>query len=133
MAGILASAPRGGVLEEIDGRARPLMLRNAEIERLEDRHGSAFALLDGFAGRGDRPAVGAVRDIVALGLVGGGMSEAAAAAVIRAASPAHNDRFYMIAQATLLVAFMPDAGGDPAEDPPARAQKKTPQGGTCGA
>ena len=125
---IAATAPRGGLAEELAGASRVLILRNAEIERFEDRRGSVFALWDAFFGRGTRPAVGAVRDLVALGLVGGGMSDQAADALVTGLAPEENPRLYEIAQGLLGVAFMPDAmlEGDDAPDAPDPPRKHVP-------
>ena len=45
---ITADAPRGGVAEEIDGVIYTFMLRNREIERIEDKHEGIFEVWDGF-------------------------------------------------------------------------------------
>jgi len=123
---IAASPPRGGIAEDLAGRTRALLLRNAEIERLEDAHGSAFALLDGFSGRAPRPRVAAVRDMVALGLVGAGMADTAADALISGLGPGENDRLYLLAQILLLAAFSPDPELPAAPAPaPGDAKKKS--------
>ena len=46
---ITAEAPRGGVVEEIDGATYTLILRNREIERFEDKHRGIFEIWDGFS------------------------------------------------------------------------------------
>lgn len=106
---ITAEAPRGGVVETIDDASYAFILRNREIERFEDKHRGIFDLWDGFFGRGRKPTSREVRDIVALGLVGGGMKDAEADAVVARCTPADLTRLYAIAQAVLGVAFMPDA------------------------
>jgi hypothetical protein len=128
--GIAAQAPRGGLAEQLAGASRVLVLRNAEIERFEDRHGGIFAVWDGFFGRAQKPTTAQVRDLVALGLVGGGLSDAEADRLISGLGPEHNLNLYRMAQALIGVAFLPDSvegGGD--EPEPAAAEegaKKTP-------
>jgi len=129
--GIAAEAPRGGLAEDLAGASRVLILRNGEIERFEDRHRGVFDLWEGIYGRGRKPTSREVRDLVALGLVGGGLADADADRLIEGLGPSHNPRLYKIAQALLGVAFMPDVGdeGDdaaaaaPAADPDAPKKK----------
>ena len=106
---ISAVAPRGGIVEEIDGVSYTILLRCREIERYEDIHRGIFDVWEGFFGRGKKPSSLEVRDIVALGLVGGGKSDAEADRILENATPADLFKFYQIAQAALGVAFMPDA------------------------
>jgi hypothetical protein len=105
---IAAAAPLGGISAEIDGRSRPLLLRNGEIERFEVQHKlGIFAMLDQLVGRGEHPQARHVRDLVALGLVGGGMSDREADALI-ASLPAHqNLALRTIASDLVMTAFMP--------------------------
>ena len=65
---ITAVAPRGGIVEELDGATHILLLRNREIERFEDLHRGIFDLWDGFFGRGNKPTSKEVRDLIALSL-----------------------------------------------------------------
>ena len=127
--GIAAKAPRGGLAEELASQSRILVLRNGEIERFEDRHGGIFQLWDGFFGRALRPTTTQVRDLVALGLVGGGMSDAEADRLMESLGPDQNMRIYQIAQALVGVAFYPDTaeggGDDPAPPAPGDDAKKT--------
>ena len=106
---ITATAPRGGIVEEIDGVSYTILLRCREIERYEDIHRGIFDVWEGFFGRGQKPSSLEVRDIVALGLVGGGKTDAEADRILENATPADLFKFYQIAQAALGVAFMPDA------------------------
>jgi hypothetical protein len=117
---IAARAPRGGLVETLAGRPYPLILRNAEIERFEDAHGGIFDAWDGFFGRAPKLRYRAVRDLVALGLVGGGLSDKDADALVESLGPDAALTLYNIAQALIGVAFLPDAqdaGGDPPEGP----------------
>lgn len=131
---IAAKAPRGGLVENLAGLPRVMILRNAEIERFEDHRRGIFALWDGFFGRGNPPSAGEVRDLVALGLVGGGMSDQEADKLIGGLGPDENRRLYQIAQGLIGVAFLPDAVEEDApeqEAPPATAagvKKKTVSG-----
>jgi len=105
---ITAEAPRGGVVEYIGDTSYVFLLRNREIERFEDKHRGIFDFWEGMFGRGNKPTSTEVRNLLALGLVGGGMKDAEADRVIAKATPADLLRLYQIAQAVLGVAFMPD-------------------------
>lgn len=105
---ITAEAPRGGVVEYIGNASYTFVLRNREIERFEDKHRGIFDLWEGFFERGKKPTSTELRDLLALGLVGGGMKDADADKVISECTPADFMRLYAIAQAVLGVAFMPD-------------------------
>lgn len=109
---ITAEAPRGGVVDDIDGVSYTLILRNREIERFEDKHRGIFDLWDGFFGRGKKPTANEVKDILALALVGGGKKDADADAIIDRAGPDQLLQFYQISQAVVGIAFMPDAFTD---------------------
>ncbi len=109
---ITAEAQRGGIVETIGDATYSFKLRNREIERFEDKHRGIFDLWDGFFSRGQKPTSKEVRDLVALGLVGGGMKDAQADAVINECTPEDLMRLYQIAQAVLGVAFMPDVGDE---------------------
>lgn len=109
---IAAEAPRGGVSEEIGDATYVFLLRNREIERFEDKHRGIFDLWEGFFGRGTKPTSTEVRDIVALGLVGGGLKDYDADRILSTCTPADMMRLFQIAQAALGVAFMPDAADE---------------------
>lgn len=107
---ITAEAQRGGIVETLGDATYSFKLRNREIERFEDKYRGIFDLWDGFFSRGTKPTSKEVRDLVALGLVGGGMKDAQADAVINDCAPEDLMRLYQIAQAVLGIAFMPDIG-----------------------
>ena len=109
---ITAEAQRGGIVETIGDASYSFKLRNREIERFEDQHRGIFDLWEGFFGRGTKPNSKEVRDILALGLVGGGMKDAEADVVISKCTPEDLMRLFQIAQAVLGVAFMPDVGDE---------------------
>lgn len=104
---ISGSAP--GYEEAIGGARRRLLLRNGEIERFEVQHApfGIFSLWDQLFGRGDPPQVRHVRDLVALGLVGGGMSDRDADDLIASLGPAENLALRATAQRLLGVTFLP--------------------------
>jgi hypothetical protein len=106
---ITAEAPRGGVVEYLGGTSYTFVLRNREIERFEDKHRGIFEFWDGIFGRGKKPTSTEVRDLVALGLVGGGMKDAEADKIVSACGPDDLLRMFQLAQAIIGVAFMPDA------------------------
>lgn len=94
--------------EEIGGQNRRLLLRNSEIERFEAQYSiGIFELFDQLFGRGPAPQLRHVRDLVALAMVGGGMSDRAADAAMADVGPEHALRLREIAQRVLGVAFMP--------------------------
>lgn len=95
--------------EQIGGLPRRLLLRNGEIERFEVQYSplGVFALFDQLFGRGPAPQVRHVRDIVALGLVGGGMSSKAADDLIASLPPSENLALRATAQRLLGVTFVP--------------------------
>ena len=110
---ITAEAPRGGVVDQIDGVTYTLILRNREIERFEDKHRGIFELWDGFFDRGQKPSSREVKDLIALALVGGGLTDAKADRIVEKAGPQNLMTFYGLAQSILGVAFMPDVFDDP--------------------
>ena len=93
---ITATAPRGGIVEEIDGVTYTLLLRCREIERFEDMHRGIFDVWEGFFGRANKPTSKEVRHIIALALVGGGKKDADADRLVENATPADLFRFYQI-------------------------------------
>ncbi|WP_282026860.1 GTA-gp10 family protein [Limimaricola cinnabarinus] len=108
---IAAQPPKGGIVAELGGKSRPLLLRNAEIERFEDLHGiGIFAILDQMTvGRGVTVQARHVRDLVALGLVGAGMPDRAADDIVSSLPPAQNIPLRQIALDLILIAFTPEA------------------------
>jgi len=106
---ITAEAPRGGLVEELGGISYTFILRIKEIERFEDKHRGIFEFWDSFFERSSKPTSLEIKDLLALGLVGGGLKDQEADAVIEECSPADYLRLYQIAQAVLGIAFMPDA------------------------
>jgi hypothetical protein len=131
-----------GVLREvIGGRDLPLLLRNGEIERFEERYEfGVFALWDQLLGRGSPPQVRHVRDLVALGLVGGGMSDREADRFLADLAPGENLSLRAIAQRLLGVTFLPmileeaagkksDGSDGAAPDDPTGPDDMTPEAG----
>lgn len=125
----MAIARSGVLVEKIDGTDYPLRLRNAEIERFEDQFDfGIFELWDQIMGRGRPPKAGHVRDLVALALVGAGMSDLAADKLIASLGPDHNFALRAVAQRVLGAAFFPivlrdkgkkKQGGSPPAEPSA--------------
>ena len=112
---ITVTAPVGGIVADLDGEARPLVLRNREIERFEEHHAplGIFEVLDRFMGNGPTVQVRHVRDLVTLGLVGGGMNETAADALMRDQPPSANVMLRQIARPLIVAAFLPPEGDKP--------------------
>ena len=124
---ITAQAPRGGLVENLAGKPRTLILRNAEIERFEDAHMGIFDAWQGFMGKAPRLTSTQVRDLVALGLVGGGLGDAEADDLVSGLEPAELLSLYAVAQALIGVAFMPDSvedGGDDEDGEPDEGDEK---------
>lgn len=130
---ITADAPTGGTIEQLGGESRPLVLRNGEIERFERQHGlGVFELLDQLIGKGS-PQARHCRDIVALGLVGGGLADKTADKLVDDLPPHENHRIRAMAQDVIFAAFVPPddgkkkaadlAGSSEATDPPATKRK----------
>lgn len=106
---IAMEPPFGGIVAELGGQSRPLLLRNAEIERFETQHDlGIFAMLDRLFGQGANPQARHVRDLVALGLVGAGMNDRAADGLISSLPPSENHRLRQIASDLVLIAFIPE-------------------------
>jgi len=102
--------------EEIGGIRRRLLLRNGEIARFEVQYApfGFFELFDQLFGRGPAPQVRHVRDILALALIGGGMSDLAADDLIASLPPSENPSLRLVAQRVVGAALLPlVAGGKP--------------------
>jgi hypothetical protein len=125
--GIMDKAPRGGVLEEVGGKRRPLLLDLCEIERFEDEHRSIFEVYDGFFGRGAKPNSKEVRDLIAIGLVGAGLKDADAAEIVGSTKPKDLQDLYKVAQAMVGIAFYPDVEDKLDQDSDAGKQTAAPQ------
>ena len=117
---IVAEAPDGGIVAELGGQSRPLVLRNGEIERFEKQYDTGiFQLFDQLLGRGNAPQVRHCRDLVALGLVGGGLTDRAADEIVQDLGPSANVMVRAIAQDLVMAAFV---------DPELLKKKVSPDG-----
>lgn len=104
------SIARSGVYEErVGGEFRRLVLRNGEIERFEEQHDlGIFEVWDQLFGRGERgPQARHVRDLIALALVGGGMSDRAADELVASLPPSENLVLRETVKRVLGVTFLP--------------------------
>ncbi|PYE80814.1 GTA-gp10 family protein [Pseudoroseicyclus aestuarii] len=121
--------------EEIGGQPRRLLLRNGEIERFEVQYApfGIFAFWDQLYGHGGAPQVRHVRDLIALGLVGGGMSDRMADETVAALGPDQNPRLREIAQRLLGVTFYPEAltRADKKKEGGSRVGRKAATGATA--
>lgn len=116
---ILPEAPLGGLVEKIDGKSRELILNNVEIERFEDAHRGIFEVWDAFMGEAKGVTSTECRDLVTLGLIGGGMKDNVAVDLIKGQGPSQLHTLRTIAQSLVGVAFAPEVaevGDDPAPD-----------------
>lgn len=95
--------------EQIGGESRRLLLRNAEIERFEVQYApfGIFELWDQLIGKASPPQVRHVRDLVALGLIGGGMDDVRADALVASLPPSENLYLRGLAVRLLGLAFVP--------------------------
>lgn len=109
---IEATAVRGGIVEQLGDASYQMVLRIGEIERFEDAHRGIFDLWDGIFRGGVKPNSKEIRDLVALGLVGGGMKDAAADKVVAGLGAAGLLELQQIATGLLGAAFMPDAADE---------------------
>lgn len=105
----ISQVPAGAYEAELGGTVRPLLLGNREIERFEVQHAplGIFEMFDGLFGHGRQPQVRHVRDLIALALVGGGMSDRAADELVASLPPSENPALRLLAQTVLGLAFMP--------------------------
>lgn len=95
--------------ETLDGVSRRLQITNREIDRFEAQHIGIFDFWDQLFGHKPGLKAGHVRDMVALALVGGGLADLRAEAVIAALGPDHNQTLRLVAQRALGLAFYPAA------------------------
>lgn len=111
--------------ETICGQDRRLLLRNGEIERFEAQYApfGIFELFDQLFGRGPAPQVRHVRDLIALGLIGGGMSDRAADDLVASLPPAENLRLRETAQRLMGVTFFPAVLDEKPKKPAAGSRK----------
>lgn len=107
--------------EQIGGENRRLLLRNGEIERFEEQYApfGIFELFDQLFGRGPAPQARHVRDLIALGLVGAGMADKAADALISSVPPSENLALRLIAQRLIGITFIPSVLDQKPEKPEA--------------
>lgn len=113
--------------DEVAGEARPLLLTNREIDRFEVQYApfGVFGLWAQLLGDSGEPQVRHVRDIIALGLIGGGMADKEADATVASVPTTGNLHLRAVARRLLAVTFIEDfmakaAGlaGDGDEEPP---------------
>jgi hypothetical protein len=109
--GIAAKAPDGGIVAQIGGQSRPLILTNAEIERFEVQHAPVgiFEVMAQMIGQG-YPQARHCRDLVALGLVGAGVPDMQADKLLNDMPPSDLIRIRSLAQELLFAAFAPPPG-----------------------
>ncbi len=125
------SIARSGIYEEkVGGEFRRLVLRNGEIERFEEQYDlGIFEVWDQLFGRGERgPQARHMRDLIALALVGGGMSDRAADELVASLPPSENLVLREPAKRVLGVAFLPavlDQYNKDAAGSRARAARRT--------
>lgn len=105
----MAVAQTARYSELVGGTSRPLVLTNAEIERFEVQHApfGIFDLWSRFFDDGPEAQARHVRDLIALALIGGGMSDRAADDLVAALPPSENMKLRETARRVLGIAFMP--------------------------
>jgi len=126
---VSAVAPIGGCVAQLGGRSYPLVLRNGEIERFERQHDiGVFDVFDKLLGNGVAQ-VRHIRDLIALGLVGGGLSDMEADAIVSELPPSENLKMRGVAQNLLVAAFIPP-GEDKKKGPAGSRVKRGPKSTT---
>ncbi|WP_420415925.1 GTA-gp10 family protein [Marinovum algicola] len=143
----MAISQTGVFRDTVGGKEYPLKLRNGEIERFEMQHAplGLYELFDQLAGNGPAPQVRHVRDIVALGLVGGGMSDRAADMLIADLGPEHNTDLrktaWRLVGATFFPVILDESGkkkpdgsdGEPSDGSPSPGTTSDPESETSAA
>ncbi|WP_281250656.1 GTA-gp10 family protein [Loktanella atrilutea] len=111
-------APVGGIVGELGGASRPMILTVAEVERFEEQYApfGVFDVLGRFLDRKSAPQFRHCRDIVILGLIGGGMAEKAAHDLVTGLPLTKSLEVRAAAQGLLLSAFIPPA--EESDSPP---------------
>lgn len=117
--------------EDLGGRRRKLILRNAEIERFEALHGGVFDFWRQLSGEVPGIRASACRDMVALALVGGGCPDREADSIVSALAPDQNFRLRAMAQRALGLAFFPAilTATDQKKSPGGSSRRKRVRGG----
>ena len=112
-------APVGGIMGNLGGESRPMVLRAGEIERFEEQYAptGVFDVLGRFLDRKTAPQHRHCRDLVILGLVGAGMAEKDAHALVTGLPLHKSVEVRIAAQGLLFAAFVPPA--EESEGPPA--------------
>lgn len=101
---VATEAPIGGVARQVGGKTRPLLLTNGEIERFENQHDlGIFTLL--YQCIENTVQARHARDIVALGLVGAGLSDTDADRFVASEPPHRNFALREVARDLLLATF----------------------------
>jgi hypothetical protein len=105
---ITAKAPEGGTVAELGGKSRPLLLRISEIERFEAQHSplGIYEIMSQLL-PGGYPQARHCRDLMALGLVGAGESDAEADRIVSELGPADLIQIRTVTQSLVFAAFAP--------------------------
>ena len=101
--------PVGGIMGDLGGESRPMVLRAAEVERFEEQYAptGVFDVLGRFLDRKVQPQYRHCRDLAMLGLIGGGMSERAAHDLVTGIPFHQSVEVRVAAQRLLIAAFVP--------------------------
>lgn len=111
----IAGTAGAAIVERIGGVDRRLILRNGEIERFEAQYApfGIFDLWARFVGEvPQQPQARHCRDLLALALVGGGMSDRAADDLVASLPPSVNRHIMGLAARVLFAAFTPVEPGE---------------------
>ena len=113
-------APVGGIMGDLGGESRPMILTLAEVERFEEQYSpiGIFDVLGRILDPKSSPQVRHCRDIVILGLIGGGMDPKAANDLVMKQPLAQSLVVRNLAQQLLFAAFIPPTEDDD-DTPPA--------------
>jgi len=116
---IAATPPINGIIETFGGVSYPMVLTIGGIERFEKQYRGVYDLYDGWMRNGTRANTSEVRDLVAYGLVGGGLTDAEADALIAAEGTRGLQRLELIAVGLLGTALVEPIS-------PSKSKKKAP-------
>lgn len=121
---ITAKAPAGGIVEQLGGESRPLILRQGEIERFEEQHNlGIFEFLEQV--HSGHPQSRHCRDALALALVGGGVADRTADKIVAELPVYENMRVRAMVLDLLVRAFLPPEDGKKKADDKAGSSVKT--------
>lgn len=128
----IVTAPLGGITAEIGGKTRTLLLRTGEIELFEERYDplGLYDVIARFVQGQPSPQVRHCRDLVELGLIGGGLDASVVGKLVSAMGPEHNLFIKSIAHRLIMAPFAPTTEDDKPRPPASGDVETSPQADT---